>query len=161
MRKGVRRYLPKLDKVVTKRRHPNINLSNLVSLVILIFLTVIVYQSFDPVLGILHAESISSLNKVEVKSSELDEAEAYGLLIKEGNMYLEDGRLILAQEAFTQALKIYSSGKTANYSMTRSLLIQCKNMGRNCHLAHTYFEKIKDSGLFTQDELALLSNISR
>ncbi len=158
--RNTKRYMPKLEKVVTNRRHPNLSRSNLISLAILILLTVIVYRSFDQGFGILHSKYISSLNNHEVKSSELDQSEAYGLLIKEGNQYLEDDRIILAQEVFIQALKIYPSGKTANYAMTRALLIQCKNSGRNCHSAHTYLEMIKDSGLYTIEELSLLKSIS-
>jgi hypothetical protein len=84
---------------------------------------------------------------------------AYKQLINNRFKYLDARQYDKAQWAFTDALEIYNSGKTANYGMTMTLLNQCVRKNQYCEQAKAYMEQLKKSEKFADEELDNLEQI--
>jgi hypothetical protein len=119
--------------------------------------------TFDHYFGKAHSEYLADLESISEQANEQAIEEevigAYKQLINNGFKYLDASQYDKAQWAFTDALKIYNSGKTANYGMTMTLLNQCVRKNQYCEQAKAYLDQLKKSEKFTDEELDNLEQI--
>ena len=154
-----KKYLPKLELKNRDKEYRHLNGANIVMLILVIVFTFLAYLTFDRYFGEAHADYLANLESMSEQAVEHEHNEAYNQLINNGYKYLTTGQYDKAQWAFTKALKVYPSGKKANYGMTMTLINQCVLNSQYCELSQSYLEQLKKSEKFSSEELDNLEQI--
>ncbi len=155
-----KKYVPKLEVRSRDNEYRYLNLSNVTSLVIVIVFTVLAYLAFDKYYGRAHIEYVGNLESLTERVLIQNDVEAYKELTETGFKYLETSQYDNAQSAFGDALRIFKSGKSANYGLTKTLINQCLLKNEYCELSLSYLKKLGKSGVFTEKELGDLERIN-
>ncbi|MBR9921268.1 MAG: hypothetical protein GYB31_10555 [Bacteroidetes bacterium] len=86
-----------------------------------------------------------------------EKKDAFKILLKDGNNYLQSNQLYEAQIAFERAIKVLPDNTHAYIGLTKTLVAQCHSLRLNCEQAIDYIQYLQEAKILPEQKIRSLT----